>query len=772
MPFKTTKMKGFIVYPSYKVIDNKAYVYLYGRLENNQSFLTINLLRPYFFIRTSDLKKAKKLEKFDSEKTSFTNFKKESMAKIILDIPSEVPILRSSFEEESIECYEADIRFAYRFMIDKKIQGSLEIDGEYETHQTVDRIYKEPELSQIEYKPKNLKTISLDIETSLDGKKLYCISFYSETYKKSLIVSKKKFSNTISCPDEETLLENFQKIILLEDPDIITGWNVIDFDFNFLKNKFNQYKIPFVLGRDNSLSKLKLQANFFRDSKADFAGRQVLDGLALLKASFIKVRDYKLDTVAADILKDRKLISHDDKSKIDKYFKEKPQELLNYNLKDAKLAYDIIKKSNTLDLTIQRSLLTGMPLDRVSASIASFDSIYLKKARQRKLVVPSGKFSSKPTKVTGGYVMEPKPGIYDNVLVLDFKSLYTSLMRTYNLDPASFLGKKKEKNAIKAPNGVYFRNEEGMVPEIIKTLLEEREKVRKQGNELARFAIKILLNSFWGIFASPSFRFFSMDMANAITNFARYTIKLTAKKIEEMGYEVIYSDTDSVFVNVNTDSEIEAEKIGKKIETKINDFYSKNIKKEYKRKSYLELEYEKNYLRLLMPHARGSQKGAKKRYAGLKKVKGKEEIEIVGLEAVRGDWTEAAKIFQREILDRIFHKKEITSFVKKFISDIHSGKYDDQLVYRKQLRKGLEGYSVNPPHLKAAKKLKDFKGGIIEYYITTDGPEPKQALKHKLDYDHYINKQIKPLAETVLTFFNLDFEDLLKGSKQTKLFSF
>ncbi|MFH1593059.1 MAG: DNA polymerase II [Candidatus Woesearchaeota archaeon] len=766
-------MKGFIIYPTYRVIDNKAYVYLFGRLENNQSFLTINYSRPYFFIKTKDLKKAQKLDKFDSEKTDLKNLKKEPVTKIILDIPSDVPKLRYLFEESNIECYEADIRFSYRFMIDKKIQGSLEIEGDYESSETVDRIYKEPEISPTDYIPQNLQIVSLDIETSTDGKRLYCLSLYSEKYKKSFIISTKKFPNTISCPDEESLLETFQKALLLEDPDIITGWHVIDFDLNYLKEKFTKYKLPFNLGRDNLNSQIKIQESFFRESKADVSGRQVLDGINLLKTSFIKLRDYKLDTAAIKFLGQKKLIAPEDKSKIDEYYKKDQKLLLDYNLLDSKLVYDILLKSKVLDLTIQRSLLTGMPLDRVSASIASFDSIYLKKARKRKIVVPSGKFSYKPSPITGGFVMESKPGIYDNVLVLDFKSLYPSMMRTFNIDPISFLGKKKEKNAIKAPNNVYFRNGEGILPEIIKTLLEEREKATKAGNKLARQAIKILLLSFWGIVASPSFRFFNMDMANAITTFGQHIIKLTAKKVEELGYEVIYSDTDSVFVNPKTEDENEAEKVGQKIETHITSFYEEHIEKEYKRESCLELEFEKNYLRFLMPKIRGSEKGAKKRYAGLVKKDGKEEVEIVGLEAIRGDWTEAAQIFQKEILDRIFHKKEITSFVKKFINDVLSGDYDDRLVYRKSIRKELGGYTkTTPPHVKAARKLDKLESNVIEYFITTEGPEPKQKLKHELDYDHYIAKQIKPIAEMVLVFFNLNFEDLVKGSKQTKLFSF
>ena len=766
-------MKGFIIYSTYRVIDDKSYIYLYGRLENNQSFLAVNYFKPYFFIRTTDLKKALMLQTFEYKDTDLTNFKKENVTKIILNMPSEVPKLRRIFEDEGIECYEADIRFTYRFLIDKKIQGSLEIDGEYEMHPVLDRVYAEPEISSTEYLPKNIKVLSLDIETSIDGKKLYCISLYSEKYQKSFIVSKEKFKDTVSCPDEEILLENFKQAFILEDPDIITGWNVIDFDLNYLKNKFNHYKIPFMLSRDNTPVKLKIEEGFFRDSKADIVGRQVLDGLSILKSSFIKVRDYKLDTVAADILKDKKLIKHEDKAKIDYIYKDNPQHLLDYNLKDAKLVYDILSKSGTLDLTVQRSLLTGMSLDRVSASIASFDSIYLKKARDRKLVCPSGKFSEKPSRITGGFVMESKPGIYDNVLVLDFKSLYTSMMRTFNLDPASFLGKKKEKDAIKAPNDVYFRNENGIVQEIIKTLLGEREKFRKEGNDMAQYAIKIILNSFWGIFASPSFRFFSMDMANAITHFGQHIIKLTAKKIEEQGYEVIYQDTDSCFINSKAKSPGEAEKIGREIEKYINDFYKKHIKKEYKRESFLELKFEKNYIRFLMPKIRSGEKGAKKKYAGLVNKNETEIIETVGIEAARGDWTEAARIFQKELLNKIFHKQEISNFVKKFIQEIREGKYDDKLVYRKQLRKAESDYvRTTPPHVKAIRKLKDFKGKIVEYYVTTDGPETKQALNHKLDYDHYIEKQIKPITNMILIFFNLKFEELVTGSKQTKLFNY
>jgi DNA polymerase-2 len=259
-----------------------------------------------------------------------------------------------------------------------------------------------------------------------------------------------------------------------------------------------------------------------------------------------------------------------------------------------------------------------------------------------------------------------------------------------------------------------------------------------------------------------------MDMANAITNFGQEIIKLTTKKIEEMGYKVIYGDTDSVFVHVGQKN---SEKIGEEIEKFINEFYDKFVKENYARKSFLELEFDKLYLSLLMPKTRGSEVGAKKRYAGLLKDGSKEVLEVVGLEAIRGDWTEAAQGFQKDLLMHIFHKEDPKAFVRKFVSDLQKGKMDVNLVYRKSIRKGLEEYTkTTPPHVKAARKMKELEGNIIEYYVTTDGPEPLSNLKHKIDYEHYVEKQIKPIAQSILDLLGLKFEEIVEGERQGKLF--
>ncbi|MAG53008.1 MAG: DNA polymerase II [Nanoarchaeota archaeon] len=750
-------MKGFILYLSYRIIDGQSYIWLFGKLEDGTSFLSMSKYEPYFYVRTKDVKKVK--IEFKIEDTKMKNFDEEKLSRIVFDAPKDVPVLRRELEKDEIKCYEADVRFPHRYLMDKDIMMSVEIDGEYEMGESIDKIYKDPEIKPSNFFPK-LKVFSIDIETNSELNQLYSIAIHSDKFEKVLIDM-----------DEEDMLEEFKKIILDEDPDIITGWNLIDFDLNFLKDKFKEYKIPFTLGRVNQACKVKVESNFFRDSKADFPGRVVLDGIHLLRMSFVNLSSYKLEDVSRKILNEGKLISKTEgKGKeIERLFKEDKKKLAKYNLNDARLVTKILKKTKAIEMTIERSMLTGMPMDRVNASIASLDSLYLRALRKRGYIAPTGHYKPKDERIKGGYVMESKPGLYDYLLVLDFKSLYPSIMRTFNVDPFSYVKNCKGKNLIKAPNGACFKNQEGIIGKIVEDLLKARDNAKKRGNELQRHAIKILLNSFFGVLANPNCRFFSLEVANAITHFGQHIIKLTAEKVKEEGYEVIYSDTDSVFILSNAKNLKEADKVGDKLSKDLNKYFEEFVK-DYKRDNYMELEYEKCFVRFLMPKIRGSEAGAKKRYAGLNS-KGK--IEITGMEAVRGDWTELAKKFQMELLDRVFHKKEVKGYIKKFVDDIKKGKHDKLLVYRKQIRKPLDEYiKITPIHVRAARLLKNFKGKSIEYVITEDGPEPLEQIRHKLDYKHYINKQVKPIADSILDFFDISFDELLEGSKQKDLFSF
>ncbi len=775
-------MKAFIIYPTYRIIDGKAFVYLFGRLENGESFLTINEFRPYFYIRTKDRKNLPKIETeviYDVEDSDMKNFYGSRLSKVILKIPAEVPRLREDFHKNDIFTYEADIRFVYRFMIDKGIKGSMDVEGEFKKGNYVNRIYEEPKISPVFFKPE-LRTLAIDIETSMNAKDLYAISLYSKDFAKVLMVCSKKIKNAECFEDVKTLLERFKEIIYNYDPDIITGWNLVDFDLKVLKEKFEEHKIIFNLGRADWPGTIRLNKSFFRDSTADLPGRVVLDAMTLLRISFIRLRDYKLQTAAEEILGESKLDVFEDidkGSEIERLFREEPQKLADYNLKDSKLVMDILERKGIIDMTIERSLLTGMQMDRVKASIASLDSLYLRESKKKGYACKTSEFKERTSRITGGYVKDSVPGIYDYISVLDFKSLYPSIMRTFNIDPLSFITKElhkkyKEKDVIAAPNGAWFKKEYGILPQILQNLWEQRDKAKKEDNSEKSYAIKITMNSFFGVLANPTCRFYSLEMANAITHFARFIIKTSAEITEKKGHRVIYGDTDSIFVETKADSLEKAKNISMEVQNLVNEHWRKYTK-DRGLDNFLELQFEKIFIRFMMPRIRGTEKGAKKRYAGLLKKDGKEKIDFTGLEFVRRDWTDLAKKFQMELLDLIFHKKEVVDYIKKFVDDLKKGKYDDLLVYRKAIRKDLDKYvKTTPPHVKAAKKLDKVTSSIIAYVLTTDGPEPVQKIKHSLDYDHYIGKQIKPIADSVLVFYDQKFNDVLKDSRQTSLFGY
>jgi DNA polymerase-2 len=194
----------------------------------------------------------------------------------------------------------------------------------------------------------------------------------------------------------------------------------------------------------------------------------------------------------------------------------------------------------------------------------------------------------------------------------------------------------------------------------------------------------------------------------------------------------------------------------------------------------LEIEFETHFSQFLMPNIRGSELGSKKRYAGLKTTKEGDELIFKGLETVRSDWTQLAKSFQLTLYQMVFAGQNINDYLLQIIADTRSGKLNEQLVYRKRIRRRLDLYVKNvPPHVKAArladqqnqalgKTLRYQHKGWISYVITVTGPQPVEYLSSKIDYEHYVDKQIKPIAEGILPFIGLSFEDLT--SQQMDLF--
>ncbi len=768
-------MRGFILTPTYRVVRGVPEVHLYGVLESGEACLLIDdRTRPHFFVRACDVPAlASVAPGLEAAPSSWRSLDGEPVTTVTVGVPGDVPPLRRRLEDARIVCLEADVRFAYRYLIDRGIRGAFEVDGDSALQPRLGRVYRNPTLRPAHWAPP-LKVLSIDIETSLKGDQLYAIALHTRDFERVIIVHHGSLEHADSVPSEKAAIRRFLGYLETLDPDVITGWNVVDFDLAVLSRIARRHGLHFAIGRNDDAFDLRKDASFTRESRAIVFGRQVLDGLSLMRGAFIRLDDYKLETAAQAFLGKGKLLVGDDRHvEIEALYHRDPQRLVEYNLQDARLVMELLDKTGLVELAVERSLLTGMQLDRVSAAIASIDSLYLNALRQRGVVAPSVSVDARAAQIMGGYVMESTPGLYENVLVFDFKSLYPSIIRTFNIDPLTHARVPQvDVPTVRAPNGAVFRRDvPGIIPELLTHLASEREQAKRAGNSVKANAIKILMNSFYGVLGAGASRLFSPDVANAVTSFGQLLIQHAAACARREGYEVIYGDTDSLFVYPREGDPARALRLAEHLRVAIGAAVAARIQTEFGCVSVLELEFEKLYRRFFLPEVRGGKVGSKKRYAGLLVEDGREEIEFVGLESVRRDWSEVSKHFQRELLQRVFHDQPVEVFIREFVADLRAGHFDHELTYKKAIRKDLDAYTkTTPPHVKAARKQGATTGRIIAYVMTGNGPEPVDNLTAAPDYAHYIEHQLAPIADAVLSFLETDFETVMQTRKQLALF--
>lgn len=768
--------RGFILTQTYRIRGRRAEVHLFGLLENGDSFLVIDdRVRPYFFVPAVDAAVVREAApEVELEHESLRSFEGAPVLRALLADPTQVPAVRTRLERAGVRHFEADVPFTSRYLIDRGIRGSLAIRGEFEPGRGVARVYRNPIVEPKRWTPQ-LSVLSIDIETDPRARRLYSIALHGAGLERVLFVGERPLANAESLPDERAVIARFVALVAECDPDIITGWNVIDFDLTVLARLARAHEVRFAIGRDGEELVVRRDASFTRDPRALVAGRVVLDGLALLRGAFIKLPDYRLETAAQTVLGRGKLIAGDDRSaEIEHNYRHDPQRLVDYNLEDARLVSDILEVTGLVKLAVERSLLTGMPLDRVGAAIASIDSMYLPELRRRGLVAPSVGAVDRAARIAGGFVMDSVPGIYENILVFDFKSLYPSIIRTFNLDPLCLLaGDESDSTAVVAPNGARFRRApSGILPDLVEQLAAEREAARQRGEAVQANAIKILMNSMYGILGAGACRLFSPETANAITRFGQLLIREAADAARRNGLDVLYGDTDSLFVDPRERDPERALTRAEEIRAVIGAAVADRIQREWDRQSHLDLEFEKLYRRFFLPEVRGGKVGSKKRYAGLIVDRGDvERIEFVGLEAVRRDWSEVARRFQRELIDLVFHDRPVNDFVRGFLADLWTGKFDGELTYRKAVRKDLRSYTkTTPPHVRAARKSRRNDGAIVRYVVTRNGPEPTGEETAPPDYQHYVEHQIAPIADAVLRFLGTDFATVADLRRQLRLF--
>jgi DNA polymerase-2 len=819
-------LRGFILHPTYRIENGRPVVHLYGRLEDGASFLVRDdRPRPHFFVRSADAAAARAAGAAPLAETDLRTMRGEPVLRVEVATPPDAPPLRDRLAARGVAVFEADVRFAMRYLIDHGIRGSVTIDagGPAEAGAgrgaapaagpaapRVDRVFVNPAVGPGDWSPaaSDLRIVAIDLETDARGEQVFSAAIALPAgpgvapAEEVLIAlppdrvaaglrGSGLHATTRACGDEKGLLAALRDRLRQIDFDVLTGWNVIDFDLAVLEAAARRLGVPFEIGRTPGALRVVRETSSWGRSRADIAGRVVLDGIDLLKGAFVRLEDYRLDTAARALLGEGKVdVGGGGKPEaIARAFREDLPRFVAYNLADARLVLGILAQARLIDLAIRRSLLTGMPLDRVGASIASFDSLYLGALRRRGQVAPSvGVEAGEVTETLGGAVLEPAPGLYDNVLAFDFKSLYPSLIRTFNIDPVGHVPEGAggaalggppagEDDLIRAPNGARFRREPGILPGMLAALFPQREAAKRRGDAIGAQAIKILMNSCYGVLATPACRFYSAPVANAITHFGQWALHFARDHVQERGHRVLYGDTDSLFVlsGLPPGSAAAARRLAEDLRDGINRAIGDHIARAFRLESRLEIEFEALFLKYFLPAVRHGTGGARKRYAGLVEKAGGagEEILYVGMEVVRRDWTEVSKAFQRGLFERLFRgsaKDEVAAYTRGFVADLKAGAHDPLLVYRKALRKGVEAYTATtPPHVKAARKA-GLTGGIVEYVMTTDGPEPVAATGHPLDYAHYVDKQIRPIAEQVLPLLGLDFDDLAGGAAQMRLF--
>lgn len=718
-----------------------------------------------------------------TKSTALKNFNNESVSALYFPSQRQLYTAREKLDAAGIHCFEADIKPTDRYLMERFITGSAKIQAN-----TTQRVgytdLSDARLKASDFRP-SLNAISIDIETDFSAKALYSIAIYSASTALVLMIGDVGTSHVNAnlqldfFSSEQALLLRFMSVVEEIDPDVLMGWNVVNFDLWCLQAFCDRAEIELRLGRNREVVKWRHSKDSDDRHYALLPGRVVLDGIDLMRSATYQFENFSLEYVARQLLGRGKLVDDVDArgAEITELFLSDKAALAKYNLEDCKLVWDIFEKEKLVDFAIERSILTGLELDRAGGSVAAMDFLYLPRLHRAGFVAPALDQLESENISPGGYVMNSVPGIHTNVVVLDFKSLYPSIIKTFNVDPLALVKGASAADPIVGFDGGLFSREKGILPDLVTTLWAARDKAKAENNPVLSQAIKIIMNSFYGVLGTMGCRFFDSRLVSSITKRGHEIIIKSKTHIESMGYPVIYGDTDSLFVLLDKVAEEDVADCAQGIASDLNAWWIEKLQQEHNLLSYLDMEFETHFRKFFMPTVRGSEAGSKKRYAGLV---GNDKLVFKGLESVRSDWSPLARNFQTVLYQKVFHELPCEQFVKDTVKNLMDCEDTANLIIRKRLRRKLSAYVKNvPPHVQAARKAEAIRadkglpslyesGGWIEYIMTVNGPEPKQYVRSKVDYDFYIDRQLAPIADSILVFQSQTMAEIL--NRQIGLF--
>lgn len=678
--------------------------------------------------------------------------------------------LARALQPAQVVLHEADVRPHDRHLMERFITAGVLVEGgQDEGLQRTDcRLRPAPN-----YRPR-LKVVSLDIETSAT-EDLYSIALDSAGERVVFMrgapppepAGPQDF-RLVYCPDRQDMLERLNDWFAAHDPDMLIGWNVVQFDLRVLQKTADACGVPLLLGRGRRPIAWRTHPGKQGYLFAPMPGRVVIDGIDALRAAMWSFASFSLENVAQELLGEGKEIgdAYDKMAEIERRYQYDKPALARYNIHDCALVLRIFEKAALLQFVLERAQTTGLQADHFGGSIAAFSHHYLPRMHRLGYVAPNvGEIAAKA--YPGGYVMDSSPGFYDSVVVLDYKSLYPSIIRTFLVDPVGLVEGAQAADpaaCVRGPQDTLFSRERHCLPEIVTTLWHARDEAKRARNEPLSQTLKLLMNSFAGVLGASECRFFNPQLVSAVTLRGHDMMKRTRAFVEQRGYQAIYGDTDSIFIwlgRAHTNEEAHAVAAG--LVRDINAWWTRQLREEQGLENFLEIEFDTHYARFFMPTIRGSDVGSKKRYAGLAvDAQGREAMVFRGLEMARSDWTPLARQFQEGLLSRIFRREPYRDFVRDYAQATLAGDKDDLLVYRKRLRHRLDAYQVNvPPQVRAARIADEHNlrlqrprqyqhGGWIRYVMTRAGPEPLEARRAPIDHAHYLGRQLQPIADAIL----------------------
>ncbi len=717
--------------------------------------------------------------------------------KIVCLHPSDVTKIREEVKRFG-ETYEQGISYTKRYLIDKALTPCNLMELEETENRKINSIseIKEDHPSELPY---NL--IALDIETynpktvpnpltdpaimvgwaDADGKGIFSFQ------------KKVREERTEILDSEKLMLERLGDFMKEKKADLISTYNGDQFDLPYLRDRAKTLKAEMFLGRDRSPPRSKslgLRSQTTLNGRIHFDVFPIVSFLNFIGA--YKLPRLTLEVVYKEILGGIKMdVKKDAIWQIwDSNDPEKLKHLAEYCENDAVAAYRLA--NHVLPLEIELSRLTGMTLFDTSRSTPGqlVEMLLMREAyRSGEIILSKPKYdeiqkrSANP--VEGAFVKIPNPGVYENIAVMDFRSLYPSIIISHNIDPATYNCKccTKEESHVSPQGHKFCKKKKGLIPRVLEYVLKSRFQIKdtmkamkKEGKgdlplykdlDARQWALKIVANSMYGYLLYARSRYYSREAGESVTAYAREYIQKTMEKASEFGMDVLYGDTDSIFMLYG-----KPENEGKVLE------FQKKINAELPES--MELELEDIYPRGIFVSKKQEEKGAKKKYALISK-EGK--IKIRGFELVRRDWSKIAKDTQRQVLEIILKEgdiKKATDLARAKVDELKAGKVPlEELSIYTQLKKAVGSYDIVSPEVSAVIKAR--KAGfamednpVISYVITKQGKtisEKATITEMAKDYDpeYYINNQVLPAVLKILSALGYDAENLKMKGEQRKM---